>query len=222
MIGNLGMKKGQKMTQFGKVIAAAGMAATLAGCATVAGPSPFEVTRFHDPAALGLTQNETQERTVFVTGVEGLEDAGSAELASYKRAVAAELASLGYTEKPRRDAAYTAQVSIERSTSQPIQQRRGPVSVGVGGGTGSYGSGVGLGIGINLGGNKNTPRVGTQLLVMMKDRTTGNTVWEGRANWDVAQGSQLAAADANAPALANALFSEFPGGNGETVEIRAD
>lgn len=206
------------------LLTAMGAASLLAGCATVAGPSPFEVTRFHDPAALGLTQNETQERTVFIAS--GPSDSGaeadSLELASYKRAVAAELASLGYTEAPRRVAAYTAQVSVERFTSQPQTSRRGPVSVGVGGGTGSFGSGVGLGIGLSLGGNKNTPRVGTQLFVMMKDRATGSTVWEGRANWDVAQGSELAAADANAPALANALFSEFPGGNGETVEIKAD
>lgn len=212
------------MHVFVKTISLMGAAATLAGCTTVAGPSPFEVTRFHDPAALGLTQNQTQERTVFIASgpSESGAETDSLELASYKRAVAAELASLGYSEAPRRDAAYTAQVSVERFTSQPQARRRGPVSIGVGGGTGSYGSGVGLGIGLSLGGNKNTPRVGTQLFVMMKDRATGSTVWEGRANWDVAQGSELAAADANAPALANALFSEFPGGNGETVEIKAD
>ncbi|MEP2735580.1 MAG: DUF4136 domain-containing protein [Erythrobacter sp.] len=213
------------MRKFPALLTAMGTASLLAGCATIAPPSPFEVTRFHDAAALGLTQNQTQERSVFIAsapGDDGSAGEGSLELASYKRAVAAELASLGYTEKPRRDAAYTAQVSVERFTSQPQTRRRGPVSVGVGGGTGGYGSGVGLGIGINLGGNKNTPRVGTQLFVMMKDRATGNTVWEGRANWDVAEGSELAAADTNAPALANALFSEFPGGNGETVEIKAD
>lgn len=203
------------------LVLVAAMAGGLAGCATVAPPSPFEVTRFHDPAALGLTQNETQERTVFIANAPG-EDSNSVELASYKRAVAAELASLGYTEAARTDAAYTAEVSVERFTSGAQQQRRSPVSVGVGGGAGSYGSGVGLGIGINLGGNKNTERVGSQLAVMLKSTATGNTVWEGRANWDVSRDSELAAPNANAPLLANALFSEFPGGNGETVEIKAD
>ena len=205
------------MAYLAKICVAVGAASLVAGCATVAPPSPFEVTRFHSAEGLAAVQ----ERTVFIASAPG-EDEGSVELANYKRAVAAEMAALGYREAPRRDAAYTAEVSVERFTSGAQGRRRGPVSVGVGGGTGSYGSGVGLGIGINLGGNKNTERVGSQLAVMLKDRATGNTVWEGRAEWDVSRDSELAAPNANAPLLANALFSDFPGGNGETVTIKAD
>ncbi|MEO9461508.1 MAG: DUF4136 domain-containing protein [Marinomonas sp.] len=213
-------------TKFLAIAAASTLGASLGGCATVAGPSPVEVTRFHDASGLAAGAQTGQERTVFIASAPtlGTENGGpdTAEMASFKRAVAAELAELGYREAPRRDAAYTAQVSLDRFTTGEDRPRRSPVSVGVGGSTGSYGSGVGLGIGINLGGNKSSVRLGTQLAVMLKDRANGQTVWEGRANWDVARESELAAPNANAPIIANALFSEFPGGNGETVEIRAD
>lgn len=198
------------------VILTMASASTLAGCATIAPPSAVEVTRFHDAASL----NAVQERTVFVENAPGLED-GSLELAAFKRAVAQELTALGYSEAPRREAAYTAQVSLDRFAMGSDLPKRGPVSVGLGGRTGSYGSGVGLGIGINLGGNKSGERVGTELGVMLKSRATGNTVWEGRANWDVAKESELVSPAANAPIIASALFAEFPGGNGETIEIDA-
>lgn len=192
------------------------IASLLTGCATIAPPSAVEVTRFHDAAGL----NAVQERTVFVETAPGLEE-GSLELAAFKRAVAQELSELGYTEAPRRAAAYTAQVSLERFAIGADIPERGPVSVGVGGRTGSYGSGVGLGIGINLGGNKSGERVGTELGVMLKSRATGNTIWEGRANWDVAKESELVSPAANAPIIADALFAEFPGGNGETIAVDA-
>lgn len=196
----------------GVVVLAA--SAAIAGCATIAPPSPVEVTRFHDAAGLSAVR----ERTVFITSAPG-ENADSLELASYKHAVAAELASLGYSEAPRSSAAYTAEVSLDQFVRGNELARRGPVNVGVGGRTGSYGSGVGLGIGINLGGNRNRERVGTEVGVMLKDRANGNTIWEGRAGWDVDAQSELAASQADT--LVNALFSEFPGGNGETIEIRA-
>jgi hypothetical protein len=211
------LRKDHIMRPFKTAIAATGLALLAAGCATVSAPGPVEVTRFHNAAAL----NAPQERTVFIASAEG-QDETSFEMSAYKRAVAAELATLGYREAPRRDAQYTAQVSLDRYNIGEEYRRRSPVSVGVGGSTGSYGSGVGLGIGINLGGNRNRERVGTQLGVMLKDRANGETVWEGRADWSVDRASELASPVANAPAIANALFSEFPGGNGETVEIRVD
>lgn len=202
------------MRKLSRGIIATGAAVLIAGCATIAPPSAVEVTRFHDAAGL----EAIGERTVYVANAPGLEE-GSLELTAFKRAVAAELTELGYVETPRRDAAYTAQVSIDRFAVGQDLPKRGPVSVGVGGRTGSYGSGVGLGIGINLGGNKSRERVGTELGVMLKSRATGATVWEGRANWDVAKESELVAPAANAPVIADALFAEFPGGNGETIKI---
>ncbi len=208
------------------IAAVSTLGAGLGGCATISPPSAVEVTRFHDAAGLAAGAEAANQRTVFITSAPTLGtqngEADSVEMASFKRAVAAELAELGYLESARADAAYIAQVSLDRFTTGEDRPRRSPVSVGVGGRAGSYGSGVGLGIGINLGGNKSSVRLGTQLAVMLKSVATSQTLWEGRADWDVARDSELAAPNANAPIIANALFSEFPGGNGETVEIRAE
>ncbi len=185
----------------------------LAACTTPQGP--VEVTRFVDPAgAARLGQG-----TVFVESAPGSLD--GLEAAPYKAAVAAELARLGYRESARAGADQIAQVNIARYF-ETAEGRRSPVSVGVGGSTGSYGSGVGLGIGINLGGGKR-PQTGTQLGVTLRDARTATTaapnLWEGRAELRTTDKSPLAERTANAQALAAALFQEFPGRNGETVEV---
>ena len=95
---------------------------------------------------------------------------------------------------------------------------RSPVSVGVGGSTGSYGSGVGLGIGINLGGGPKE-ELSTRLQVMIRDGTTGQSLWEGRAQLEVGSKAVLADPSQNASVLADALFTEFPGNNGETIAV---
>lgn len=189
----------------------AGIAAlTLSACATA--PGPVEVTRFVAPdrmAALG-------QGTIFVESTPG-QDADSLALVPYKSAIAAQLQSLGYSETARGDATQIASVSVERYVLS-AGGRRSPVSVGVGGRTGSYGSGVGLGVGINLGGGERD-QVGTELAVTIRDATSGDALWEGRAEFRVDDNSPLAQSEANAQTLAAALFSEFPGNNGETVEV---
>ena len=62
-------------------------------------------------------------------------------------------------------------------------------------------------------------QVGTQLAVTIRDAATSQNLWEGRADFRVADNSPLAQSQANAQTVAAALFSEFPGNNGETVEI---
>lgn len=189
----------------------AGIAAlTLSACATA--PGPVEVTRFVAPdrvAALG-------QGTIFVESTPG-QDADSLALVPYKSAIAAQLQSLGYSETARGDATQIASVSVERYVLS-AGGRRSPVSVGVGGRTGSYGSGVGLGVGINLGGGERD-QVGTELAVTIRDAASGDALWEGRAEFRVDDNSPLAQSEANAQTLAAALFSEFPGNNGETVEV---
>ncbi|MEM8724968.1 MAG: DUF4136 domain-containing protein, partial [Pseudomonadota bacterium] len=114
-----------------------------------------------------------------------------------------------------------ATIAIERGQIDGAG-RRSPVTVGGGAGTGSFGSGVGLGIGINLGGGGNGPREVTQLSVRITSRSSGATLWEGRAEIATSLDSPYAQAQANAKALADALFKDFPGGNGETVTIAVD
>lgn len=186
----------------------------LAACATPQGP--IEVTRFVDAAgAARLGQG-----TVFIESAPGSLD--GLEAAPYKAAVAAELTRLGYRETPRAEAGQIAQVRIERFRQSP-EGRRSPVSVGVGGSTGSYGSGLGVGIGINLGGGPR-PTKGTLLGVTLRDAraTAGNTtnLWEGRAEITTTDRSPLAERTRNAQALAAALFRDFPGRSGETIQVR--
>lgn len=183
----------------------------IAACATPQGP--IEVTRFVDPAGSA----RLGQGTVFVESAPGSYD--GLEAAPYKAAVAAELSRLGYRESNRANASQIAQVRIDRFT-ETAEGRRSPVSVGVGGSTGSYGSGVGLGVGINLGGGPR-PTTGTQLGVTLRDAAGGANLWEGRADIRTTDRSPLADRSANAQALAAALFREFPGRSGETVQVKA-
>lgn len=196
-----------------KLIAASCLAATLSAC--VAGPkvSPVEITRFHQAA----TVQQLGMGTIFI---ETVSDDGltALDLTPYKSALAAELAELGYRETARGDAKYIASVSVDRYIAQE-ERRQNPVSVGAGGSTGTYGSGLGLGIGINLGGGQREMR-GTDMAVRIRDAASSDVLWEGRASFSVSDNSSLSDSAANASAIADALFREFPGNNGETVEVR--
>lgn len=182
----------------------------LSGCATPQGP--IEVTRFVEPSATA----RLGEGTVFVETAPG-EDADSLALAPYKSAVAAELRRLGYSESVRASARQIAQVRVERYEIGR-EGRRGPVSVGVGGSTGTYGSGVGIGLGINLGGGAKA-QIETELAVTIRDSASQRSLWEGRARFRTAENSPLAQSNASAQTLAAALFRDFPGRNGETIEV---
>ena len=190
-------------------------AVMLAGCATTPYTGPVEVTRFVAPTA----GTQIGRGTVFVENAPG-PGGDSLALAPYKAAVAQELVRLGYRESSRENAQQVAQVRLEKYAMSTDGARRGPVSVGVGGSTGSYGSGVGLGVGINLGGGQNRERLDTEMGVMLRDKASGVTYWEGRAQFAVSPDSRFADSGSNASAIAGALFRDFPGNNGETVEVR--
>lgn len=191
-----------------RTLSAAALALSLAACATA--PGPVEVTRFVAPTA----GPQLAQGSIFVQSAVG---ADSLELAPYKAAVAAELVRQGYREAGRAGASQIAEVYVERY-QLGSDGGRSPVSVGVGGSTGSYGSGVGLGVGINLGGGSRT-EVGTEMRVVIRDAVTSQVLWEGRADFTAPQNSPLADRVASAQTVAAALFSEFPGNNGETVLV---
>lgn len=186
-------------------------AAALSGCATPIGP--VEVTRFHLPEA----EARLGHGTIAVEPAPGL-DPNSLEIQSYERAVARELVRLGYSEVAAGSGAQVAVVRLERTTFQP-QRNGGPVSVGGAASAGSYGSGVGLGIGIDLSG-KPPAQVSTELGVMIRDRTSDKTLWEGRASFTVRADAPLAQTQLGAAKMAEAMFQAFPGNNGETVNVR--
>ena len=197
--------------KFMPVAAAALAAIALSGC--VAPVGPVEVTRFHAPGPSPLGRGP-----IAIEPSPGA-DGGSLEFGSYAGAVARQLVLLGYSESPPGAASpQVALVRIERQSYRP-DRRRGPVSVGVGGSAGSYGSGVGLGVGIDLSGPP-PERVETLLAVTIKDRASGQALWEGRANFTVKASSPLATTQLAAAKLAEALFRGFPGRSGETIEVR--
>lgn len=184
--------------------------ATLTACVTPIGP--VEVTRFHDFASV----QQLGHGTIAVEAAPGV-DAASLELGTYRSAVARELTRIGYQTVGDGSGNQVALVRVERSTIEP--DARSPIGVGVGGSTGSYGSGVGLGLSLDLSG-KPKPLVVTKLGVMIKDRASGRTIWEGRAGFSVAEGAPLAQSALGAAKMAAALFAAFPGNNGETVEVQ--
>ncbi|HEX7712288.1 MAG TPA: DUF4136 domain-containing protein [Sphingomonadaceae bacterium] len=186
-------------------------ALALSGCATPTGP--VEVTRFHRAEA----EAQLGHGTISVEPAPGL-DPNSLEIQSYERAVARELVRLGYTEAPAGAGAQIALIRIERTTFQP-ERNRNPVSVGGGASTGSYGSGIGLGIGIDLSGRP-PAQVATRLGVMIRERASDTTLWEGRASFTVRADAPLAQTQLGAAKMAEAMFRAFPGNNGETVDVQ--
>jgi hypothetical protein len=198
-----------------KLIAlAAATLASLAMAGCVAPVGPVEVTRFHAPDTSRLGQG-----TVRVEPAPGM-DGASLEFRSYAAAVERELQRIGYASQVAGSgmADQVAQVSLTRRSLVPGRDGN-PVSVGVGAGTGSYGSSVGVGIGINLSGPP-PEEVTSELSVMLRDRASGQSLWEGRASFTVRAGSPLAGTQLGAARLAQALFSDFPGRSGETVVVK--
>ena len=183
--------------------------AGLAACAAPAYVSPVEVTRFvgDAPAQLGAG-------TISVDFGFGLQR--SPDESVYRTAVERELASLGYSVRPS-GGMQVAQVTLEQFVDDPDAGRR-PVSVGGGASVGSYGSGVGLGIGLDL-----TPRAAerldTRLSVAIRPVAGGANLWEGRAQMTASANSDYADQSAAATRLASALFSNFPGVSGETIQV---
>jgi hypothetical protein len=186
-------------------------AAAIGGCATPIGP--VEVTRFHQPDAAGALGHGA----IAVEAASGI-DPNSLEIRSYERAVAAELVRLGYTEAPAGRGDQVALVRMRRTAWQPGRDRS-PVTIGGGAAAGSYGSGVGLGIGIDLSGPP-PEQMTTELGVMIRDRAGTRTLWEGRASFTVRADAPLAQTQLGAAKMAQAMFQEFPGNNGETVEVK--
>ncbi|WP_240704768.1 DUF4136 domain-containing protein [Croceicoccus sediminis] len=184
---------------------------TLGACVTSTGP--VEVTRFHAEDKVALLGRGS----IAVEAAPGME-ADSLELGTYRAAVGRELARLGYNEVPAGEGSQVAEVRIRRAIMSPVREG-GPVSVGVGGSTGSYGSGVGVGVGIDLSGRPKD-EVMTELAVVIRQRLTGEPLWEGRAQFAVKAGAPLAETQLAAAHLAEALFVDFPGESGETIEVK--
>jgi hypothetical protein len=184
--------------------------AALTGC--VAPVGPVEVTRFHLPDTARLGHG-----AIAVEPAPGM-DGASLEFRSYAAAIGRRLALLGYSEQAPGSGDQVALVRFDRQHYRP-DRHGGPVSVGVGGATGSYGSGVGVGVGIDLSGPP-PEIVETELAVTIRDRSSGQSLWEGRASFWVMANSPLADTQLGAAKMSEALFQGFPGHSGETIEVK--
>lgn len=176
-------------------------------------PAPIDVTRFHTEQTLPRLKGAA----VIIEFAPG-SDPASLEDGLWREAVLRELAAAGFGSATAGAADGIVQVMVERETIQR-ENRRSPVNVGVGGQTGGWGGGMGVGLGINLGGG---PRavVMMRLSVRIRDRVTGDALWEGRAETRENAKAKEAAPAIAAPRLARALFAGFPGTSGESITFK--
>jgi Domain of unknown function (DUF4136) len=180
---------------------------SLSACMIPTGP--VEVTRF----------NRADQGVVYGKGsfsvAPGDAAAGdSLKLSPYLAAVQREMARVGYTQALDQGDV-VAEVLVERLEFSA--NSRSPVSVGVGGSTGSYGSGVGVGVGVNLNALGDKRGIETTLNVRILRRTDNLVIWEGKASQRGGANSPAAQPGIAASKLAETLFKDFPGKNGETV-----
>jgi len=178
----------------------------------------IEVTRFHTPETLARLGPGAVE-VVASPGFDG----ASLETRAWLDAVARELAERGIAGGSDR-AMRIAEVRLTRDVVEGSEasRPRSSVSIGVGSGGGwrRSGTSVGLGVGLGfpLGGTKDRVAVENELAVTIRDRTSGEPLWEGRST--LRTGKRAADSPETAARLAKALFAGFPGTSGETIEVK--
>jgi len=196
----------------------AAVATGLSACATSTTLPPAEAIRYHlgQPIPRG---------TVRVEPVTGGGAPASLEFRAYADAVSAELTRNGYTPAaPGAQPEFIAAVGFRRGTEMG-PPRQSPVSIGIGGGGfggGRRGGGVGLGggIGFPIGGGQGREIVMSEINVTIKRRADQSPIWEGSARGAADAKRPEAGTTALAQRLAAALFLNFPGESGRTVELR--
>jgi hypothetical protein len=130
-------------------------------------------------------------------------------------AIADQLAHAGY-QVGAPGAGQALDLVVTRQVIQPPEPRHSPISggvdIGVGGGGrhyGSYGSGVGLGIGIDLS-KPLSALISTEVEVRIKDATTHELLWQGRAELVSRETDKRWQPNAVAARVTAALFRNFP------------
>lgn len=195
------------------------MAAPLA-VPVVALAAPVQVTRFSKPDSVARLGHGAVAVVSVSAGPNGSPQADPQSLADqpWLLAVQREVAALGFGAATPGAADVVAEVDVQHDT-QVRGGGNGPVSLGLGGATGGRHSSVGLGLGFNIGGGPR--RVdSTWLRVVLRDRASGEPLWEGRAENSEKSGSPAASADVLAPRMAHALFAGFPGKSGDTISVK--
>ena len=124
---------------------------------------------------------------------------------------------LRHRRRPAGDGGQTVELHVLHAEVEPAEAPHKPVSgamsLGVDSRGGRY---AGLGIGIDM--RKPLPAlISTRLEARIRDKASGTVLWEGRADMATREGDPKWTDQAIATKLADALFSGFPGKNGETI-----
>jgi len=171
-----------------------------------------EVTRFLAEGAAAQALGHGPVAVAAASG--GL--AGDAERATYEAAVIDRLASVGYDTATRSGDGQTVELTVQHAEIEPAEAPHKPVSgsmdVGIDSRGGRY---LGLGIAVD----KRKPLsalISTRLDARIRDHS-GTVLWEGHADIATREGDPKWTEQALAARLAGALFSGFPGNNGETI-----
>lgn len=203
-----GAARGETTVKRMRIAAALGFSTMLlAGCATMPRTT---VTRTHlgQPIARGQITVEP-----LVPG-----EKGSIEFDTYANIVGAQLTKAGFNEVPHlATSEQVAVMSVEFGSS--IAPPRSGLSIGLGGGSFGRRSGVGGGVEIPVAGH-DREIAGTRLLVQIKRRSDGTTIWEGRGETSAPASSPEAQPATAVQRLAVALFQDFPGVSGRTMTVK--
>lgn len=131
--------------------------------------------------------------------------------ATFEAAVENQLAQAGYQTANAQASGQVAEVRLVRAEVEPAEQKHKPLSGEMTMGVSNRGSMIGLGL--RYDGSK--PRgalVSTRLETRIRDRASGQVLWEGRAEMLTRNGDERWTEQAVATRLATALFNHFPNG----------
>ena len=165
-----------------------------------------EVARFHS------NQPMNRGSVAIVSAVP--ENQNSVEFQTHAETVAVEMRRHGFTTGlPANQVQYIATLDITQSDGATVVRPGTTVNVPVGP----------LSLGVpsptRRSNSSSTIRT-TTVQVQIKRASDGVAIWEGRASKDAAVGTQEATLTWAVPALAGALFQDFPGRPGVTKNVR--
>lgn len=177
-----------------------------------------EVTRFVSPdAGARLAQPVAAVPAPGGNGVDGL------ELQLWVGAVGQALADGHFAAAPVDSAPLVAEVRVQGKTGK-VHDPRPPRRISVGFGGGRYGRlggyGAQTGFALNSSSRHSHMERATRLSLTIRDRATGQALWEGRADYQADLDSKDNQPARLAPRLAHALLKDFPGKSGETVAVK--
>lgn len=163
-----------------------------------------DVARFH-------TNQPINRGTLFIQPVDPASQ-NNLEFRTHAESVAVEMRRQGFQTVPDAgQAQYLATLDITQSDGTTVTRPGTTVGVPVGS--------VVIATPVGRGPRNSTERT-TTIGVQIKRQGDGAQVWEGRASKTASAGSQEATLTWAVPALAGALFKDFPGTPGQTVQVR--